>query len=65
MLESDQTEAKRFIHFMNTAGRLHVSVRQGDTWVEQTSLADVVSHIIKDQIAMLDVASVPEDDCAN
>jgi len=57
-LETDTSEANRFRHFMNTAGRLHISVWNGVKWIEQTSLADVGPRIMKDQLGVLDISEI-------
>lgn len=57
-LESDPGEAARFARWLGREGMLHVSVWQDDGWVRQAVLPDVGPGVLKEQVALLDLARV-------
>lgn len=57
-LESDPGEAARFARWVGREGMLHVSVWQDGGWVRQAALPDVGPGVLKEQLALLDLARV-------
>jgi hypothetical protein len=57
-LESDPAEAARFARWLGREGMLHVSVWQDGGWVRQAVLPDVGPGVLKEQLALLDLARV-------